>query len=836
MTFGLPSWRSLKTRVVVMALSVFVLSIMALAFFADRLLREDMQRLIGNQLFSTVTMVASEIDKELSDRTARLGLVAQQIKPAHMVAPATLQLLLEADPLLQELFSGGTIVLNIDAIAIASVPTVVPGAGSRVGVSYADRGDIVRALKFGKAVISEPNVGKVLKVPVVSLAVPIRDGRGTVIGALVGVVDLTQPNFLNSIVGHLYGSTGGYLVVDPKHNLVVTGTDKTSNLQVLSPKGANLLREKYLKGYEGYGIFVDAKGIENLSAAHSIATSGWYVMAMLHTDEAFSPIRSIELRIAYLAVLLTLLAGGIGWWILHRELVPVVATASALASLRQYEAFPDSLKIYRNDEVGDLIRGFNGLLDVLRARGRTLKESEALIREAQVLAGLGSYVFLGAEDCWISSPVLDTLLGIDGAYKRDLQGWLNLIHVDERQALADYFSELVNQEDQRFDKTYRIVRHSDGAIRWVHGLGHLEYDPSGHFLKMNGTIQDVTQTVLSEQRLRNLSRITEQAPLAIVIANLSGTIEYVNPQFESITGFAADEVIGRNPRVLQSGKTAPEVYANLWETLQQGHVWRGEFVNRKKDGQVFVERAVIAPVYGPKGLPTHYVALKEDITEQKQQQQELQASLREKTALLNEVHHRVKNNLQVITSLLRLEAGKSSNSGAKAVLAEMVGRIRSMALVHETLYRSGTFASVDLHTYLQKVATEAFRAQVGNAGAVRLVLKLAPVTINLDMATPCGLLVNELISNCLKHAFVHGEHGEVSIELYPAVSADPNHTLWCLRVRDTGVGLPADFEARRAQSLGLQLVSDLANQLGGSLVVEHGPGAGFSVTFPIGAT
>jgi two-component sensor histidine kinase len=196
--------------------------------------------------------------------------------------------------------------------------------------------------------------------------------------------------------------------------------------------------------------------------------------------------------------------------------------------------------------------------------------------------------------------------------------------------------------------------------------------------------------------------------------------------------------------------------------------------------------------------------------------------------LLNEVHHRVKNNLQVVTSLLRLEAGRADNEHTQSVLVEMQGRIRSMAMVHEALYRSGTFASVDLHSYIQQVATAAFRAQVRNTGAVRLVLNLEPVRASLDQATPCGLLVNELVSNCLKHAFAPGAHGEVQIALQPATPP-----LWCLRVSDTGVGLPGDFEARRAQSLGLQLVSDLAGQLHGTLTVEAGPGASFCVCFPV---
>lgn len=222
-----------------------------------------------------------------------------------------------------------------------------------------------------------------------------------------------------------------------------------------------------------------------------------------------------------------------------------------------------------------------------------------------------------------------------------------------------------------------------------------------------------------------------------------------------------------------------------------------------------------------------------DITERKKLDQALQTSLQEKVALLNEVHHRVKNNLQVISSLLRLEAGRSSHADTRAVLQDMQGRIRAMALLHETLYRAGIFASVDLASYLKQLATQAFRAQ--SSGAVRLSLLLNPVQVSMDQATPCGLLVNELISNALKHAFPAGQGGDVQV----ALQAEPNPVgdapQWCLRVSDNGVGLPADFEARRTQSLGMQLASDLARQLGGTLLIHSKPspetGASFSVCF-----
>ena len=368
----------------------------------------------------------------------------------------------------------------------------------------------------------------------------------------------------------------------------------------------------------------------------------------------------------------------------------------------------------------------------------------------------------------------------------------------------------------------------DGTPIWVDLNGTALAPDSAEFLWI---FIDITERRAVDERLRKLSRSVEQAPIAIVITDLAGCIEYANPRFTDITGYTLEEVHGQNPRILQSGLTASTAYVDLWQTLCAGGIWQGELHNRKKNGELFTEHAVIAPVLDASGKVTHYVALKQDISLRKQAELALQASLQEKVALLNEVHHRVKNNLQVITSLLRLEAGRSAEPNTKAVLKEMQGRIYSMALLHETLYRSGSFASVELGAYLRQLATQAFRAQVSSSSPVGLQLELAQASVSLDQATTCGLLVNELISNSLKHGFVQGRSGQVVIGLQVLPAHEGSPELLRLQVSDNGVGLPSDFAQRCLQSLGMQLVSDLVRQLGGSLHIDSGPGTRFEVTF-----
>jgi two-component sensor histidine kinase len=219
------------------------------------------------------------------------------------------------------------------------------------------------------------------------------------------------------------------------------------------------------------------------------------------------------------------------------------------------------------------------------------------------------------------------------------------------------------------------------------------------------------------------------------------------------------------------------------------------------------------------------------LAERRRAEQTLELVVQEKIGLLKEVHHRVKNNLQVIISLLRLEGGRSNHADTKVAFAEMTGRIRSMALLHESLYHTGTFASVDVGEYLDRLTDQIFRAHVVHPGMVQRRSHVGSVQVGMDQAINCGLLVNELISNSLKHGFANECQGVVSVELQPDESGDK----WCLKVSDTGVGLPPDFEERRKTSLGLRLVKDLSEQMGGTLTVTSEPGAGvqFKVVFSI---
>jgi PAS domain S-box-containing protein len=337
----------------------------------------------------------------------------------------------------------------------------------------------------------------------------------------------------------------------------------------------------------------------------------------------------------------------------------------------------------------------------------------------------------------------------------------------------------------------------------------------------------------SESRQR---AIVEMLPIPIALSNNGVGVTFVNAAFTDTFGYSQQDI----PTVERWREMAfpdPEYRSKViqeWRIgLRHAEEGAGIFVPQQlnircKDGADKTVLGLVTPLsfalHGEKLTVYH------DITKEVQATKALQRALKDNVGLLNEVHHRVKNNLQVITSLLRLEASRSNKEEVRSVLQDMQGRIRSMSLLHESLYRSGQFAHVHLAAYLTQLVSLAMRAFMSNEGGVQVRMDMSPLEVALDRATPLGLVLNELLSNCMKHAFPDGAGGEIHISLSP-VEGTPS--IWLLRVRDTGVGLASAVEPGRSQSMGLQLVFDLAEQIGGKATLQNatGGGAEFAMRF-----
>ncbi len=274
--------------------------------------------------------------------------------------------------------------------------------------------------------------------------------------------------------------------------------------------------------------------------------------------------------------------------------------------------------------VWQLNSGQQRALGLAKRMTQEFRESETFLKEAQAIANLGNYILDADTGTWQSSEELDRLFGIDEVYPRSIAGWEQLIHPEDRSRMDAYLKKEVLGRHKAFDREYRIVRHNDKTTRWVHGLGKLKFDAQGRVILMSGTIQDITVRKESEATLIKLSSAVEQSMSSVVITDLGGHIEYVNPMFTTVTGYSHEEAIGRNPRFLQSGKTPRATYADLWDHLTRGLAWHGELINRNKEGREYIESVSISPIRQSDGKITNYLAIEHDITEKKQAEERIE--------------------------------------------------------------------------------------------------------------------------------------------------------------------------------------------------------------------
>ena len=218
--------------------------------------------------------------------------------------------------------------------------------------------------------------------------------------------------------------------------------------------------------------------------------------------------------------------------------------------------------------------------------------------------------------------------------------------------------------------------------------------------------------------------------------------------------------------------------------------------------------------------------LEQEVLERKRAEEKIKASLKEKEVLLKEIHHRVKNNLQVVSSMLKIQSGYSQDRKTADMFRESQNRVRSIALIHEMLYQSKNLSEIDFSIYIQPITTHLMRAYGVDPNRIKLNINVGDVFLDIDSAIPCGLIINELFSNALKHAFPEGREGEVQIDLFQ----DRNRE-FTLLISDNGVGLPEGMDFKNTESLGLQLVVALADQLGAAIVFEGRVGTTFRITF-----
>ncbi len=518
-----------------------------------------------------------------------------------------------------------------------------------------------------------------------------------------------------------------------------------------------------------------------------------------------------------------------------------------------------------------------------------LRDAEYRQRLALDAGRMGTWDWEIGSDLLVWDDREQALFGLPpGGFDGRLATFLARVHPDDRAAVRQVLADAAAGKD--FDGEFRVVRPT-GEVRWIHGSGAVYPGNGDRPARLIGTNYDVTDRVRAEEQIREanavlqaLTRIQREfladaAPhesfdglLGVLLRATASEYGFIGQVFRdpagrpylqtrAITDISWDDA---TRRFYAEGAPAGLVFANL-NTLfgavltsgrpviandpaadpRRGGLPHGHPALNAFLGVPLFRGAELIGMAGLANRPGGYdEALLDSLAPilstcaslveayqlrvgRQAAETALRASLGEKEAMLKEIHHRVKNNLQVISSLLNLQAERIADPTARAVFLESQSRVRAMALVHETLYGSESLARIELPRYLERLCDSLLQTFGGNE-RVTVERAIAPVGLDLDRALPVGLIVSELVSNALKYAFPGGRRGRLRVALAPGGEADLE-----LSVSDDGVGLPPDLDFDRATSLGLYLVRVLTRQLRGTLAVDRtGVGATFTLRFP----
>jgi len=324
---------------------------------------------------------------------------------------------------------------------------------------------------------------------------------------------------------------------------------------------------------------------------------------------------------------------------------------------------------------------------------------------------------------------------------------------------------------------------------------------------------DITERKEKDNQILLHSTALNSVANAVIITDRSGNVEWVNDAWSKLTGYQEDEVLGGNPRILKSGEQEEAYYEELWDTILKGEVWTGELINRKKDGSLYHELQTITPLLDRDGEVTHLIGIKQDITDQKETEKKLRELVKEKEILLSEVHHRVKNNMAILSAIMYMELIQTENRHLSDNIQKNMNRIDTISSIHELVYESNKWAKIKVEKMLSRIVKFVGQDHAGGCN-VPIVIDVHSVFINVNQALPTSLIINEIITGICRTA----TEEKLAISLTINVSEIQNNIQFTI---DATCSECLKNLSEMLESVQKQLITILAEQIAGEITLNR---------------
>jgi PAS domain S-box-containing protein len=623
---------SLKTKMslVVSLLAAAGLSLVTLSasWYFEKLFKETISR----QQFTLVSAMAEEIDSKLQTAQTELLTVANTITPDILSNPELAQGFLDNRPDTAAMFDSGVFLFSPQGklLAVSTMELQL------IGRNYAYRDYIKETVKTGKPHISEPFFSTQKNgQPIIMFTTPVFDARGDLIGIMAGSLDLMKENFLGKLATVNIGAKG-YLYLYNTDRTLIVHPDRTRILKQDVPVGVNKLFDEAIRGFEGTGETVSSKGLYLLSTFKRLKTTNWILAANFPQDEAYAPIYRIKWYLLAMLIAMLLVSIVIAWGFMRYLTAPLVLFTRHVEQITGREDQLEPILVKARDEIGTLAQAFNRMVAEVNRQKKAVLEQKEFSTNLLEFSAVPTFVLDSRHRVIVWNRACEELTGMKAAEMLGSDDQWKPFYPEKRPVLADLVLENSPESLPSFYKTYTRSLLSPEVLQaegWYPSLRvkerFLVFDAApirnseGTIVAAIETLQDITERKRAEESLRILSLAIEQTPTAVVITDREGIIEYVNPHFTQVTGYFAEEAMGRKACV---DGHSPESQQELWETILAGNEWHGEFLNKRKNGELYWEASSISPVKNYADEITHFVSIKEDISGRKWAEEELKRS------------------------------------------------------------------------------------------------------------------------------------------------------------------------------------------------------------------